>query len=102
MVIMLHVSDRVLSFSERVVRPCCRKALPENYYPYVLTFLLNFAIPSCFPYILFNHYLFSFSSKFCFSMLLPYLIYHYLFSLLSSGWFVIAICGFVSVRESVK
>ena len=43
--------------------------------------LQNFAIPGCFPYILF---------------------YRYLFSLLSSGWFVIAVCGSISVRELVK
>ena len=43
--------------------------------------LQSFAIPGCFPYILF---------------------YGYLFSLLSSGWFVIAVCGFASVRELVK
>ena len=43
--------------------------------------LQNFAIPGCFPYIRF---------------------YHYLFSLLSSGWFVIAVCGSISVRELVK
>ena len=38
--------------------------------------LQNFTIPGCFPYIIF---------------------YCYLFSLLSSGWFVIAICGSISV-----
>ena len=38
--------------------------------------LQNFAIPGCYPYILF---------------------YYYLFSLLSSGWFVIEICGSISV-----
>ena len=43
--------------------------------------LQNFAIPGYFPYILFC----------C-----------YLFSLLSSGWFVIAVCGSISVREIVK
>ena len=41
----------------------------------------NFAIPGCFPYILFCPYL---------------------FSLLSSGWFVIAVCGSISVRELIK
>ena len=30
------------------------------------------------------------------------LFYRYLFSLLSSGWFVIAICGSISVRDVVK
>ena len=40
----------------------------------------NFAIPGYFPYILF---------------------YHYLFSLLSSGWFVIAVCVSISVRDLV-
>ena len=39
--------------------------------------LQNFAIPGCFPYILF---------------------YRYLFSLLSSGWLVIAVCGSISVQ----
>ena len=39
--------------------------------------LQNFAIPGCFPYIL---------------------IYHYLFSLLSSGLFVFAVCGSISVQ----
>ena len=39
--------------------------------------LQNFAIPGCFPYILF---------------------YCYLFSLLSSGWFVIAVCDSISVQ----
>ena len=43
--------------------------------------LQNFALPGCFPCILF---------------------YRYLFSLLSSGWFVIAVCGSISVRELVK
>ena len=43
--------------------------------------LQNFAIQGYFPYILF---------------------YCYLFSLLSSVWFVIAVCGSVSVRELVK
>ena len=43
--------------------------------------LQNFAIPGCFPYILF---------------------YRYLFSSLSSCWFVIAACGYISVRELVK
>ena len=43
--------------------------------------LQNFAIPGYFPYILF---------------------YCYLFFLLSSGWFVIAVCGSISVRELVK
>ena len=41
--------------------------------------LQNFAIPGWFPYILF---------------------YSCLFSLLSSGWFVIAVCGSVSVQET--
>ena len=39
--------------------------------------LQNFALPGCFPYIL---------------------IYNYIFSLLSSGWFVIAACGLISVQ----
>ena len=43
--------------------------------------LQNFAIPGYFPYILF---------------------YRYIISSLSSGWFVIAVCGSVSVRELVK
>ena len=43
--------------------------------------LQNFAIPGYFPYILF---------------------YRYPFSLLSSGWFVIAVCGSISFREVVK
>ena len=43
--------------------------------------LQNFAIPGYFPYILF---------------------YCYLFSLLSSGWFVIAVCCSASVRDLVK
>ena len=43
--------------------------------------LQNFAIPGCFPYFLFCSYIFSF---------------------LSSGWFVIAVCGSISVRELVK
>ena len=38
--------------------------------------LQNFAIPDCFPCILF---------------------YHYRFSFLSSGWFIIAVCGFISI-----
>ena len=41
--------------------------------------LQNFAIPGCFPYILF---------------------YCYLFSLLSSGWFVTAVCGSISVQRT--
>ena len=43
--------------------------------------LHNFTIPSYFPYIIF---------------------YRYLFSLLSSGWYVITVCGSISVRELVK
>ena len=43
--------------------------------------LQNFALPGCFPYFFF---------------------YRYIFSLLSSGWFVIALCGSISVRELVK
>ena len=43
--------------------------------------LQNFAIPGYFSYILF---------------------YRYILSLLSSGWFVIAVCGSVSVRGLVK
>ena len=43
--------------------------------------LQNFAIPCYFPYILF---------------------YGYIPSLLSSGWFVIVVCGSVSIRELVK
>ena len=53
--------------------------VPENHYPNL--FLQNFDIPSYFPYIPF---------------------YRYPSSLLSSGWFVIAVCGSISVRESVK
>ena len=49
-----------------------------TYAPYVLHY---FAIPGCFPYILF---------------------YRYLFSWLSSGWFVFAVCGSISVRELSK
>ena len=41
----------------------------------------NFVIPGYFPYILF---------------------YRYPFSLLSSGWYVIAVCGSIPVRELVK
>ena len=43
--------------------------------------LQNFVLPHCFLCILFCHYL---------------------LSLLSSGWFVIAVCGSISVRELVK
>ena len=43
--------------------------------------LQNFAVPGYFPHILF---------------------YCYILSLLSSGWFVIAVCGSVSARELVK
>ena len=43
--------------------------------------LQNFTVPGYFPYILF---------------------YRYLFSLLSPGWFVIAVCDFISIRELVK
>ena len=49
--------------------------------PIFILVLQNFAIPGYFPYILF---------------------YCYLFSLLSSGWFVITVCGCISVRELVK
>ena len=48
---------------------------------YQRVILQNFAIPCYFPYILF---------------------YRHILSLLSSGWFVIAVCGSVSVRELVK
>ena len=41
--------------------------------------------------------------KIVLSRLLSYiLLYRYLFSLLSSGLFVIAVCGSISVREIVK
>ena len=40
--------------------------------------LQNFAILGCFPYIIFYPF--------------------FLFSILSSGWFVIAVCGFISVQ----
>ena len=43
--------------------------------------LQNTAIPGYFPHTLF---------------------YHYLFSILSSGWFVIAVCVSISVRELFK
>ena len=43
--------------------------------------LQNFAVPDCFPYIPF---------------------YRYLFSLLTSDLFVIAVCGSISVRKRVK
>ena len=43
--------------------------------------LKNFALPGCFLYIIF---------------------FSYLFSLLPSGWFVVAVCGCFSVRELVK
>ena len=46
----------------------------------IFRLLQNFAIPSYFPYILF---------------------YHYLFSLTSSGLFIIAVCGSISVREYI-
>ena len=57
------------------------KHYPKITIPIFRLVLQNFAIPDCFPYILFHHY-------------------H--FSLLSSGWFVIALCGSVSVRKLVK
>ena len=55
----------------------------EKYYlkitvPLFRLVLQNFAVPGCFPCILF---------------------YSYLFSLLPSGWFVIGVCGSISVRE---
>ena len=61
-------------------------SLEEKHYqkitiPIFRDVLQNFAIPGYFPHILF---------------------YCYLFSLLSSGWFVIAVCGSISVRELVK
>ena len=43
--------------------------------------LQNFAVPDCFPYIIFCRYL----------------VY-----LLSSGWFVFVVCGSISVRELVE
>ena len=43
--------------------------------------LQNFAIPGCFPYVVF---------------------YRYLFSLFSSDTIVIADCGFISVKQLVK
>ena len=70
----------ILSFS-RAIGACWRKTLPENYYPIFRLVRHNFARPGCFPYIL---------------------SYCYLFSLLSSDWFLIAVCSFVSVRELVK
>ena len=62
----------------------CRHKLWPTWVSHPFSFLnisLGFAIPGYFPYILF---------------------YHYLFSLLSSYWFVIAVCGSFSVRELVK
>ena len=49
--------------------------------PVFRLFFQNFAIPGYFPDILF---------------------YSYILSFLSSGWFVIAVCGFVSVKELGK
>ena len=47
----------------------------------IFRLLQNFAIPGYFPYII---------------------LYSYPFPLLSSGWFVIAVCGSASARELVK
>ena len=58
-----------------------RKHYQKTTIPIFSHVLQNFAIPGYFPYILF---------------------YRYLFSLLSSGRFVIAVCGSISVREVVK
>ena len=55
--------------------------LPVNYYPIFRYVLENFAISCYFPYIVF---------------------YSCIFSLLSPGLFVIAVCGFVSLRKLVK
>ena len=52
-----------------------------KHYPIFWLALRNFAIPVCFPYIL---------------------LYRYLFSLVTSVWFVIAVCGSISVSEIVK
>ena len=73
-----HVSSRIVAnISES--SPLLFKALLEKnnqkiIIPIFRLILQNFAIPGCFPYILF---------------------YRYCFSLLSSGWFVIAVCGFI-------
>ena len=69
--IITDISESSL-LSKYVFRLCWRKTLPENYYPYLKT---------CF-------------SKFCYSMLLSLYFYQHLFSLLSSGWFGMAVCGY--------
>ena len=57
------------------------KYYPKFTIPIFRLVLQNFALPGCFPCILFCRFI---------------------FSLLSSGWFVIAVCGPISVTEPVK
>ena len=76
---MFHVSPRIVAnISESF---CWRKHYQKITIPIFRLVLQNFAIPGCFPYIPF---------------------YSYVLSLLSSGWFVIVVCGSVSVRELVE
>ena len=84
-----HVSSRIVANnskssilpSQYLFRLCWKKTLLENYLPYLKT---------C-------------SSKFCYHRLFSlYFLYRYIFSLLSSVWFVIAVCGSISVGELAK
>ena len=79
--IVAHSSESSL-LSQCLFRPSWRK-ISENYFciPIFRLVLQNFAFLGCFPYILFR----------C-----------YLFAILSSDWFVIAVCGSISIRELVK
>ena len=73
----------VIPFLSIALQAFPQETLSENFYSYYIFRLVlqNVTLPGCFPCILF---------------------YRYLFSLISSGWFVIAVCGSISVRELVQ
>ena len=84
MLSMFHVSSRIvanISESYLLLNSSLGFAGGKHYQeitiPIFRLVLQNFDIPGCFPYILF---------------------YRYLFSLRSSGWFVIAVSGSISVQ----
>ena len=74
--ILVNIRESPLLLSKWRLRFCWRK-----HYPIFWLALRNFAIPVCFPYII---------------------LYRYLFSLVTSVWFVIAVCGSISVSKIVK
>ena len=79
--IVANISEPSLLFLNSFLGLAGRKHYQKITTPIFRLVLQNFAIPGYFSYILF---------------------YRYLYPLLSLGWFVIAVCGSISVRELVK